>query len=100
MRETIDSVSSREREVRDKEGRWYSLRIRNVIRLDTETVGDLRHRHSRGACQDVGQLAFMVRIQVLHQHKSHPCVNRQVFEQLREGFQPARGCTDADDGKD
>ncbi len=41
----------------------------------------------------------MLRIQVLHQHKAHARIERQMFQQLRERLQPARGCADAHDGK-
>ena len=37
--EVIDTVSVREREVRDKEGRWYSLRARPYMTLDNQIDG-------------------------------------------------------------
>lgn len=35
----IDAVSVREREVRDREGRWYSLRVRPYLSLDNKIEG-------------------------------------------------------------
>jgi two-component system CheB/CheR fusion protein len=37
--EVIDTVREREREVRDKEGRWYSLRVRPYVTLDNKVDG-------------------------------------------------------------
>ena len=39
LREVIDTMSEREREVRDKEGRWYSLRARPYLTLDNKIDG-------------------------------------------------------------
>jgi len=39
IREVIDTASEREREVRDKEGRWYSLRARPYLTLDNKVDG-------------------------------------------------------------
>ena len=39
LTEVIDSVSLREREVQDKEGRWFSLRIRPYITVDNRVDG-------------------------------------------------------------
>ena len=39
--QTINSVSGREREVQDKQGRWYSLRIRPYMTLDNKIDGAL-----------------------------------------------------------
>jgi len=37
--EVIDTVRERAREVRDKEGRWYSLRVRPYLTLDNKVDG-------------------------------------------------------------
>ncbi len=37
--EVIDTVSARERDVRDKEGRWYSVRVRPYMTLDNKIDG-------------------------------------------------------------
>ncbi len=39
LAEVIDTVSLREREVRDKNGRWYSLRARPYLTLDNKVDG-------------------------------------------------------------
>ncbi|EEF61789.1 chemotaxis protein CheB [Pedosphaera parvula] len=39
VREVIDTVSVREREIQDKAGRWYSLRIRPYLTLDNKIDG-------------------------------------------------------------
>jgi two-component system CheB/CheR fusion protein len=39
IREVIDAVSTREREVRDNEGRWYSMRIRPYRTTDNKIDG-------------------------------------------------------------
>ncbi len=39
LAEVIDTVSVREREVRDKAGRWYSLRVRPYMTLDNKVDG-------------------------------------------------------------
>lgn len=39
LAETIDTVSTREQEVRDRDGRWYSLRIRPYKTLDNKIDG-------------------------------------------------------------
>jgi two-component system CheB/CheR fusion protein len=39
IREVIDTVSVREREVQDKEGRWFSLRVRPYMTLDNKIDG-------------------------------------------------------------
>ena len=37
--DVIDTVQEREREVRDREGRWYSLRVRPYLTLDNKVDG-------------------------------------------------------------
>lgn len=39
VREVIDTVAVREREVRDKDGPWYSLRVRPYLTLDNKIDG-------------------------------------------------------------
>src|SRR6185437_13668542 len=39
VREVIDTVSVREQEVRDKDGRWYVLRARPYLTLDNKIDG-------------------------------------------------------------
>ncbi len=39
VRQTIDTVSGREREVQDKQGRWYVLRVRPYMTLDNKVDG-------------------------------------------------------------
>src|SRR5207302_6065311 len=39
LQEVIDTISERELEVQDKEGRWYSLRVRPYLALDNKIDG-------------------------------------------------------------
>jgi two-component system CheB/CheR fusion protein len=39
LKEVIDTVREQEREVRDKEGRWFSLRVRPYMTLDNKVDG-------------------------------------------------------------
>src|SRR5215813_3608891 len=71
----------------------------DVIRLDRLVVPDFADRQGRGARENLCQLAFMIRIQVLHEHEAHPRVQPQRFEQLCEGLQATGGGADSDDRK-
>jgi hypothetical protein len=46
--------------------------------------------------QQIYQQAFVVGIEVLHQHKRHACVGRHVVEETSERGETARGRPDAD----
>src|SRR4029077_9539331 len=39
LQDVIDSISQREQEVQDTEGRWYSLRVRPYLNLDNKVDG-------------------------------------------------------------
>ena len=54
---------------------------------------------ARGAGQNLRQCALMVRVQMLHQHKGHARIHRQMLQQLRKGLQPARRRANAHDGQ-
>ena len=54
------------------------------------------HGKRRGARENLRERAFVLRIEMLHQHEPHARVERQVLEQLRECFEPAGGGADAD----
>ena len=71
----------------------------DVIGLDPLIVRDLAHRQRRGACQELRERAFVLRIEMLHQHEPHARIERQMREQLRERLEPARRGADADDRK-
>ena len=54
----------------------------DVIGLDPQIVRDLAHRQRRGARQKLRERAFMLRIEMLHQHEPHARIERQMLEQL------------------
>ena len=54
----------------------------NVIGLDPQIVRDLAHRQRGGPRQNLRERAFMLRIEMLHQHEPHARVERQMLEQL------------------
>jgi hypothetical protein len=67
----------------------------DVIGLDRLIVDDLLHGKRRGARENVCERAFMLRIEMLHQHIPHARIQRQVLQQLHERLQPAGGGADA-----
>ena len=67
----------------------------HVICLHRQVVRNLAHRKRRGARQNLCQRAFMLRIEMLHQHEPHTRVERQMLEQLRVRLQPTGGSSDA-----
>ena len=71
----------------------------HVVGLDWQVVTDLAHRHRSSPGQKLSQRAGVRRIQMLHQHKTHAGVGRQMLQQLCEGLQPASGCANAHDRK-
>ena len=62
----------------------------DVVGQHPEIVCDLDHGHRRGARQNLGQCARVIRVEMLHQDKGHARVGRQPFQQPREGLQAAR----------
>lgn len=56
--------------------RWDHI---NVIRFDPEIIPDLVHGHGSRTRQNLGQRAFVHRVEMLHQHETHPGVRRQMF---------------------
>ena len=62
----------------------------NAIRLHSLIVRYLADRHLRYPCQELRERAFMLRIEMLHQHERHARIERQMREQLRVRYQPAR----------
>jgi hypothetical protein len=71
----------------------------DVIGLHRQIVRDLAHRHRRGPRQNLREGAFMLRVEMLHQHKPQARVEWQMLEQLPERLQPAGRSADANDGK-
>jgi hypothetical protein len=70
-----------------------------VIGFHPQIVRDLLHRHGSDPRQKACKRAFMLGVEMLHQHEPHACIGRQMFQQLRERFQPASGSANANDGK-
>ena len=60
----------------------------NVIRCDPQVVGDFTHRHRSDPRQNLRQRALVVGVKMLHQHKSHARLRRQMLQQLGERVQP------------
>src|SRR6185437_10908788 len=71
----------------------------DVIRLHLLIVRDLMHRHGCGSCQQLRQRAFVLRVQMLHEHEAQTRVQREGLEQVPEGLQPSGGRADADNGE-
>src|SRR6185369_16467398 len=61
----------------------------NMIRRDGGTMSDLADRHGSDPGQELGERAFMLRVEVLDEHEGKARVDRQMFEKLCEGFEPA-----------
>jgi hypothetical protein len=69
----------------------------NVIGLDPEIVGDLMDRHRSGPLQKLCEHAFMLRIKVLHQYKTHARIEWQMLQQLGERLQTTGRRADTND---
>src|SRR5215218_5016214 len=69
----------------------------HVVRLDLHSVVHLQDLHRRVTRQDLRDDALPVWRQMLHENESQAAVGAHDFEKLTEGFQSARGCTDAND---
>jgi len=71
----------------------------DVIRLHVDAVRGFADWHRHGSHEQVHQGARMRRVQMLHDDERHTSRRRQMFEELGERLEAARGCTDADNGK-
>ena len=71
----------------------------NVIRQDRLVVGNLTHRHRRDPAQNLGQRAFMRRVEMLDQHEAQARIGRQMLEQFSEGLQSSCRRANANDRK-
>jgi hypothetical protein len=71
----------------------------DVIGLYLQAFLGLAHGHGRGAGQQRGQDALVLRGQVLDEHEGHSRVGREVLEELAEGFQSARRGAYTHDGE-
>ena len=60
----------------------------DAIGRDPQIICHLVHRHRRGPREQMRQRAFVLRIEMLHEDKSHPRIRRQMFEQLGEASSP------------
>ena len=70
-----------------------------MVRLDRHVVADLTDRHLSRPGEELSQCAGMPRVQMLHQHKSHAGIGRQMLQQVRAGLQASSRSTYADDRK-
>ena len=68
----------------------------DMIPLHHHPVPDLCHRHPAVLRKDIRHQAFMIRSQVLYDHKRHPRIGRKECKKLLQCFQPAGGRTDPD----
>ena len=71
----------------------------NMIRFYSQVVRNLPHRNRSGLRQKLRQSAFVLGIQMLHEHEAETCVERQMLQQLSEGFQSSCRGADADNGE-
>ena len=80
----IDSVSLIEREVRDRQGRWFSLRIRPYKSLDNKIDGAvlaLFPRNERIARRDLIECTMLLNHEVDWQELGFVCDGRFLFTQ-------------------
>ena len=68
--------------------------------LDSQSVGDFRHRNPGGARKNFFQCAMVLGIEVLQKDKSHPSGIRQIRQQGGEGFEPTGGRAHTHYGKE
>ena len=66
----------------------------DVIALDQHSVGGLLHHHGRAGGQQVHHHAFVGRIEMLDENKTHAVAGRQRRQQPSAGFQAAGGGAD------
>ena len=71
----------------------------DVVGLDRRVLLDLGDRHPASLGQQLGQDAFVVGVEVLHEHVGHAGVDRQRPQELSECVQPAGRGPHADDGE-
>lgn len=67
----------------------------NMVGLHLHAVADLQDWHRAAFRKQFRQQAFVLRIQVLHEHEGHPGVPAEVPQESGKRFQAAGGCTDA-----
>ncbi len=68
-----------------------------MIRNDLYALLRLIDGHFRVDGKQFGKYAFVVRIEMLNQHKRRAGSSGKVAQKLRECFQAAGGCANADD---
>ena len=71
----------------------------NVVGFHPHAVLDLCHLHARVMSDQIGQNAFVVRVQMLNHDKGHAAVRGHRLEELFECFQSTSRCADAYDGE-
>src|SRR5579859_2513073 len=76
--------------------RWNDEYAIGTHRHPLPRLGDL---HAGRFRKQIGQFALVFWIEMLHQQERHPRVRRQLFQQCRESFQPARRSSDTYDWK-
>ncbi len=69
----------------------------DVIGLHARSLPDFGHGHLGCFRKQFREDTFVLGLQVLHQNKGHPGVQRQSRQKFREGFQSAGRCSDAYD---
>ena len=71
----------------------------NVVGRDGDLILRFRHRHGGAALEDFGKQADVAGIEMRHQYEGHAGIRRAGMKEGIEGFQPAGGSTNTDDGK-
>ena len=69
----------------------------DMVGLNGRSLADFGYRQLGGFRKQFRKYAFVLGLQVLHQDKSHPRVQRQSGEKFREGVQPAGRCSNTYD---
>ena len=69
----------------------------DVVALHLHPIGHFFYAHRGFLGKQFSQQTVMFRVQVLHQHKRHARVRRQIGHQFRKGFNTAGGSADRRD---
>ena len=70
-----------------------------MVRHDDHLILDLTDRHPGFAAENLAEHAFMLRVQMLNQHKSHACIDRKRPQEVGERFKTSRRGADANHGE-
>src|SRR6266545_512909 len=67
----------------------------DVIGLGTDPVVGPGNRYAGVSREELDEQAWVAEVEVLHHHERDPGVRRYLRQELLEGFETARGCSDS-----